>query len=101
MVGIQGISEIYTPANLGSEAADGEVRADLCLTAGDDLAISDEAQKAGKLSELFRLSEEQAKRREEEIARAQENLNRGAYRVQRVVLQVAARLSAYVAVSMD
>ena len=96
MVGVQGIGSIPEPANprrvqgraSGFDAAGAEAR--------DEVRISPTAQEAVSVARLLKEAERQAVVRAEHIAEVEASLERGTYKLQEVVLQVAARISRYV-----
>ena len=96
MVGVQGIGSIPEPANprraqgraSGFDAAGAEAR--------DEVRISPVAQEAASVARLIEEAERQAEVRAEHVAEVKASLERGTYKLQEVVLQVAARVSRYV-----
>ena len=58
---------------------------------GDNVRLSPAARQAAELAQVLR-NDETSDIRTEAIARAKENLEQGAYRLQSVVLQVASRI---------
>lgn len=99
MVGIYGIGMTPEPAN--PRRVNGYTKqADTQDTAARDVVlISQEAQSAAEdaatISKFVGLSEKQAEIREERVAQVRESLEKGTYKVQQVVLQVAARITKY------
>jgi anti-sigma28 factor (negative regulator of flagellin synthesis) len=63
-------------------------------TDSDAIAISPEASQAAETVELAHAADSEL--RQEKIEQAKENIEQGTYKVQEVVIQVAARLSQYV-----
>jgi len=101
MVGIERISGIRQPAD--TKRADGRSREveTLDAIALDDVQISPEAQRAAEAARLLEQNDSQNEMLAERIAEAQANLEKGTYKVQSVVLQVAARISRYVQLSSE
>ena len=94
MVGIQGIGGIPEPAN--NKQADGrdkEVRVE-ASSPRDGLEISQQAQEASNAARLVNQAMRDSEIRAERVAEAKAKVEQGAYRVQEIILQVAARLSA-------
>jgi len=97
MVGIQGLGGIPEPAN--NRQAQGKDRPTAPVTpesADDGVSISNEAAQAATAGNIIRQSGQADVIREERIEQAKQNIEEGIYRVQEVVLQVAARLSRFV-----
>ena len=101
MVGIQGISGIREPAS--AKRADDRGKTDVPRgeVARDGVEISPEAERAAEAGRLLEQTQAQSQIRAERIAEAKQNLEQGTYRVQEVVLRVAARVSAYIAQSLS
>jgi len=98
MVGIQGVGGAPQPINANQTTANRyrDVGPDTALLR-DRLAISDEAQKAAERVRLIQAangtgSEALAQR----VEHAKENLEKGTHRIQSVLLEVAARIGAYI-----
>jgi len=97
MVGIQQIGGIVEPTG-ASRAQKRDRKVDANQRAGEDqVAISSEARAAAIVQRLVENAGNEQGVRAEEVARARENLQQGTYKVQRIVLQVAARIAPYVA----
>jgi len=96
MVGVQGIGSIPEPANprRAQQLAGGLDAAD--VEAHDEVRISPAGQEAASVARLLEEAERQAEVRAEHIAEVKASLERGTYKLQEVVLQVAARVSRYV-----
>ncbi len=101
MVGIHGISGIRQPVETKrADDRDKQVETqDMALR--DGVEISQEAQRAAEAERLLGQVEKTNEVRAERIAQAKENLEQGTYKVQEVVLQVAARISGYVSQYMS
>jgi len=96
MVGITGIEQLAgatpAPAPKGKTAAGNAPR----LDTADRVSISAEAVRAAEAARLAAEAESQNNVRTEAIEAARQRLQEGAYRLQSVVLQVAARVGEYV-----
>lgn len=68
--------------------------------AHDGVRISPEAHRAAEVAQLLETSESGGAIRAEQVAQARAALEQGTYRLQRVVLQVVARVSRYVSESL-
>ncbi len=98
MVGIHGIGEIPEPANTRqvqgrSKSPDS---APASATDGDGVQISQEAVEASQAADLVARTMDRSGLRHERVEQAKQNIEQGTYRVQEVVLQVAARLAQFV-----
>lgn len=77
----------------GRDAKDGAIRGRTLDSPGADaLEISPGARKAAEIQRLAEAARNQDELRREQVEQAKERLREGAYRVQDVVLQVAARI---------
>ena len=99
MVGIQGISGIREPASAHPAEDRRKAAVQRDEAPHDGVEISPEAQRAAEAVQL--LGHVQSEVRAERIAEAKENLEQGTYRLQEVLLRVAARIGAYVAQSLS
>ncbi|MFA6240567.1 MAG: flagellar biosynthesis anti-sigma factor FlgM [Candidatus Hydrogenedentales bacterium] len=96
MAGILGITGIPEPANIIQPNGRG-VRGttESATKATDELSISPEAEKAAVAARLLGNSAEDDEVRAELIERARKSIEEGTYRVQQVVMIVAARVSKF------
>jgi len=99
MVGIYGINGLPEPATNTPESTRGkrsQARADVALSTGQDqVSLSPEAQQASTAVRLAEAAKAQSEEiRSERVAEARERLEQGTYRIQEVVLAVAARVRA-------
>jgi anti-sigma28 factor (negative regulator of flagellin synthesis) len=95
MITIQGIGGVPEPAGpKQTQNRDKTPPADVS-TAEDGVSISSEASQAATAGDIVRQSGQQNEVRQAKIEQAKQNLEEGTYKVQEVVLQVAARLSQY------
>lgn len=94
MVGLQGIGPVSGPAN--SKQVQGREKSSDTATAvaKDGLDISQEAQGASAMNEVL-AQVPGSEIRAERVEQAKESIEQGAYRVQKVVLQVAIRLGRF------
>ncbi len=102
MVGIQGIVPVAEPANprrVTERAAQQAVAAN--PGARDEVDISLQAQDASAMARLMSQAEPKTEIHAEKVAKVRKALEQGSYRVQQVVLQVAARISKYLAPSVE
>ena len=102
MVGIYGINGIPEPATTTPEPARGkrpQVRADVPSSSGQDhVELSAEAQQVSAAARLVEAAKAKSEEiRTDRIAEARKQLEEGTYRIQEVVLAVAARVSSYLA----
>lgn len=97
MVGVPGIGIISGPAN--PKRADGRGRQVLFAEAKvqDQVLISDEGQEVSAAAQLVEKGSE-GELREKRIAEVWESLEQSTYKLQEVVLQVAARIARYSAI---
>ncbi len=96
MVGLQGIQSVPVRANT-TEAAPFRARKDAVKPGEqvDRVAISEQARSASEISKFVEAAKtERDAISEERVARAKENIEEGTYRLQEVILTVAARLGA-------
>ena len=100
MVGIEGISGIRQSANTG-RGEDRRQRVSTQHTAPhDEVQFSSDARRAEEISRLVAQVNGQSVVRAERVAEAKRDIEQGAYRLQSVVLQVAARVSGHVELSL-
>ena len=100
MVGLYGITGIPEPASVTPAAGHDKKVSESAGTPVQDLdqySFSPEAQDALTVARLLEEAKAESEVREERIAKAQEQIEQGTYRLQQVVLIVAARVSKYVA----
>ncbi len=96
MINIQGIGGVPEPAGpKQTQSRDKTPPADVS-TVGDGVSISPEASQAATAGDIVRQTSQQSDVRQVKIEQARQNLEEGTYKVQEVVLQVAARLSQYI-----
>jgi anti-sigma28 factor (negative regulator of flagellin synthesis) len=100
MVGIYGISGIPEPANTTSEPTRekrNQVQAEvLSSTEQDHIVLSAEAQQASAAARFVEAAKAKSEEiRAERIAEARKQLEEGTYKLQEVVLAVAARVSRF------
>jgi len=96
MITIQGIGGVPEPAGpKQTQNRDKTPPADTAV-AGDGVSISPEASQAATAGDIVRQTSQQSDVRQVKIEQARQNLEEGTYKVQEVVLQVAARLSQYI-----
>jgi len=91
MVGIYGISQTYQPAN-PRRFEQQQVASPTATDATDGVAISPEA--AG-LAAFLPKADETQEVRADRVAEVTQSLQQGAYKLQQVLLQTAARVSTY------
>ncbi|PCJ51269.1 MAG: hypothetical protein COA73_17915 [Candidatus Hydrogenedentota bacterium] len=97
MIGIQGIGGVPEPAGPKQTQSRDKTPPDVATTAaGDGVSISPEASQAATAGDIVRQSSQQSEIRQAKVDQAKQNLEEGTYKVQEVVLQVAARLSQYI-----
>lgn len=97
MVGIQGVNGAPDP--LGTKpAAAGQNRAPQTSVepAQDGVEFSAQASRAAAVQNAVQAASNQSEIREQRVAEAKDRIEQGAYRLQEVVLQVAARVSQFV-----
>jgi len=96
MAGILGITGIPEPANI-IQPSGRDVRGttDSAKKATDELSVSPEAKKAADAARLFGTTAQENEIRAEAVAKAQKSIEEGTYRVQQVVMIVAARVSKF------
>ena len=100
MIGMQGVTGVGEPANARrAEERAPRPAAQAAATTDDDVQISPEAHRAVEVRRLLELTGAQSEIRAERVAEARQNLEQGTYRLQEVVLQAAARISASVTLS--
>jgi len=102
MVGIYGITGIPEPATTTPEPARGKrpaVRADEASSVEQDqIVLSPEAHQASAAARFVEAAKARSEEiRAERITEARKQLEEGAYRIQEVVLAVAARVSQFLA----
>jgi anti-sigma28 factor (negative regulator of flagellin synthesis) len=97
MIGIQGIGGVQEPngPNSGTGRTKESEKAKVPVTP-DGVNISPEGEKAAVAGSILQQSGEMSDVRNVKIAQARENLEKGTYKVQDVVRQVASRLTKYV-----
>ena len=88
---IAGVNE--APAVRRVEARDPKAEKPTAAQQQDSVAVSEDARKAAEAVRLVEKSRLAAEIREKKVAEAKENIAQGAYRVNEVVLRVAARIS--------
>ncbi len=95
MVGIYGIGGIPEPANAAQVGTQPNKKEAPKAAAAqqDGVTLSTEALSTAKAVQLSQESEQQARLQAERVARAKERIEQGTYRVQSVVLLVAARIT--------
>lgn len=101
MVGIYGVTGIpEPPASIHSEPARGRRPQTLSVDSNQDsdqITFSPEAQEASEAAKFIEAAKERSEEiRAERIAAARKQLEEGTYRLQQVVLVVAARVSTFV-----
>jgi len=96
MVGIHRIGGAPEFANVKRTVQRDRKAADSGTPARDDVHISREAQSAFEVARLIEETALQQDIRADRIAKAQEQIERGAYKVQEIVQRVAARIAGYV-----
>lgn len=97
MAGINGIGGIPEPISVrpaNTRDRKGDVQS-TSSTAQDDVAISSEAQEAAGVARLAQSANSGPDIRAEKVAAAKESLDRGDYKRQDVIEEVAKRISKY------
>lgn len=96
MVGIYGIPGVSAPAISKplNEGAQAKPPAAEKTAQGDEVTFSDTAQQASDIARLMEQVAERDEIRAEQVARAKENIEKGAYRIADVVRVVATRVGA-------
>lgn len=101
MVGVERILGIPEPANprrVGTSKERNSETATSAFDVKDSLSLSPAARDAATIASLVEKTKEQAAIDEKRVAQIRESLEKGTYKVQSVVLQVAARVAKYVKV---
>lgn len=97
MVGIFGIGGIPEPANPRRVEGFNQNAGTARSVTRDEVLISAEAQDAAAINRLVQEANKKAEEiRAERVAQVKKSLEQGTYKVQEVVLQVAARVSRYI-----
>jgi len=96
MVGVEGIGRIPEPASPKRAQRHAGHSEAAPVAARDEMRLSPAAQDAADVARLLAEAERQAEIRTERVAEVNASLERGTYKLQEVVLQVAARMSKYV-----
>lgn len=96
MAGIQGIPGIITPTGTDPVSDRPSKRTEARTNSGqlDRVSISSEAQDAADVAKLAAASKD-SEVRQQRVEQARKSIEEGTYRVQSVVLMVAARVSQY------
>ena len=97
MVGIQGIGKTPDTANPVWPSARVKETDTKETTPHDEARISSEARKALEAQRLLQNTKPESDVREKQITKVREAIEQGTYKVQQVLLQVAAHVSKYVA----
>jgi len=97
MVGIQGIGEITGPANPRRATERGR-EVNTSAPVQDELSLSPKAEQASAVAKILEQNAEQSEMQQKRIEEIREALDQGTYQVQQVVLQVASRITKYLAV---
>jgi len=95
MLNIQGVTKLLEPAEPRRVTERGRKAESKPEVTQDAVVFSDEAKQASKAARIAELSKKQSEMRAERIAQAKESIEKGTYKVQEVVLQVATRISKY------
>lgn len=96
MIGIQGIGGVPEPTGPKQTPGRPKEPEKTAPSAGDDVLISDAAEKAASADVILQQSGEMSDVRQERIDQARQSIEDGTYKVQDVVRQVAARLTKFV-----
>ena len=96
MVGVPGIGNISGPANPKRADVRGRQVSFPESKVQDEVLISREGQEASAVAQFVE-KEVDGEQREARIAEVRESLEQGTYKLQEVVLQVAARIAKYLA----
>lgn len=96
MVGIQRIGGTPEFANIKRTVERDKKTGAKGAEAHDAVEISDEARAALDVARLTEETALQEEMRAERVAEAKEAIEKGSYKLQHVILQVAARISAYI-----
>lgn len=96
MVGIQGIGGVPEPVGPKQGAGKAKETEKANTASSDGVSISPQAAQAAEVQVVLNLASEVSEIRLERVEQARENIEKGTYKVQDVVRQVAARLTQYI-----
>jgi hypothetical protein len=94
MVGVQGIGGVAGPGGPGGQPPRNTKTVDTSTAVHDEVSLSREAKDTATAARLLAASDSPI--RDESVARARENIEQGSFRLQQVVLSVAARVSRFI-----
>lgn len=97
MIEMTGITKIFEPAGERRVENQGNKDAATVSASHDDVEFSQEAQEASSVAKLVTFASKKSEVRQERIDEAKRNIEEGTYKVEQVILQVAARIAKYIA----
>lgn len=96
MIGIQGIGGVPEPVGPKQGTSKAKESDSTTTPSSDGVSISPEAAEAAEVQVVLNLATQVSDIRQERVEEARENIEKGTYKVQDVVRQVAARLTQYI-----